>query len=111
MRPRFCFNVSEQKELELIRKSILFSFYHLHSQALLRGESLYNVTPKFHVVDHMLRRQQRTTMSAGVFGSFASEDFIGKMALAAQRAHGATVHSSVIERWLLFFWAHYFGPT
>lgn len=109
MRPRVCFNAAEHDELETIRAAILLSFYHLHQEAASRGVSLYNMTPKFHVVDHMFRRAKRTGISPHMFWTFASEDWIGSMAVSSQKTHGATMQSSVIERWLVCFWSHYYN--
>ena len=110
MRPRFIFTDEELLRIESARKALLMGFHELHKRAALRGQNLFNVTPKFHAVDHMVRRGLRTRVSWHLFWCFASEDAIGSVAKVCAKTHGATTSHRVLQRWLVFFWSTFCVP-
>ena len=108
MRPRFVLTDSEASFLNVARESALHNYYWLHVHFAELGRSMFNMTPKFHECDHMLRRACQTRLSFALVWTFASEDFMGRMAKLSAGGHGATVNSVPLHKWLLYFWSVHF---
>ena len=94
----------EKASLELCRSCAHRCFYQLHCEAAVIAHPGFNLIPKYHLVDHMVRRSCRTSISSHIFWCFRCEDFMGRMAKLCGKVHGAVVHKRAIERWIVQFW-------
>ena len=103
-RPRVRLTVSELGRLSKTREAILLCYHWLHKDAAAQGRRQFNLRPKFHYLDHLLRRSLRTQVSPGVFWTFAAESFIGMFARQCQRVHGASLYRRAVSRWIIYFW-------
>ncbi len=108
IRPRFVFTESEVVELEKARSAALLGFYWLHKKSIECGRYGYNITPKFHQVDEMIRRGLRTRISWHLWWTFCSESAMGNWAKLCGKSHGATIMRRPVERWVMGFWASRF---
>eukprot|EP00969_Alexandrium_andersonii_P010250 447087-Alexandrium_andersonii.AAC.1 len=55
----------------------------MSSTAAANHEFMYQIIPKFHKLDHCIRRACRTRMNAALFWTFGSEDMMRHMAALA----------------------------
>ncbi len=109
-RPRFVLTEEELEQLAIARKSALLSFYALHHIFSTKGESLFNITFKFHQCDHMRRRQIRSKLACWLFRCFASEHSIGSVARVAGATHGASTNRRAVQRFICLFWGTKVAP-
>lgn len=104
IKPRWELSEFELERLEIYRQSALMSYYWLSVTSATEGKRLFNITPKYHQCDHMVRRTIRTTISYILWYCFRQEDHIGKVAKSCASTHGLTTMKRVVERWTIPFW-------
>ena len=107
IKPRFLLTETELLRLGVARKAAFMAYYTLHKMAAEENRNKYNITPKLHVMDHMVRRTLRTGVSYHLYWTFSSEDFIGSIAKVCGKTHGSSTHARALQRWAVFFWVKY----
>ena len=95
----------QARQLEDARQRSLLGFNALTSLSSEGGRQYFVVKPKFHKLDHLLRRAVRTRVSPSAFWTFQDEDMMGIMASLARNCR--LLLQGPAERWLL----HYFSVT
>ena len=86
--------------MRFARQQGLAGFRFLSSFAATNYLNRYNMVPKYHALDHALRRAVRTGVSFGAFWVYRQEDFMGLSARIAAKVHPSAVCVRVIERWI-----------
>ena len=93
----------ERIELEESRKIALQGFNTLSSNARATGQWKYKMRPKFHKLDHALRRSARTGWNLSMLWSFGEEDWLGQQCQMTSNCHGSSLHRRAPQRWLAFY--------
>ena len=93
----------ERIELEESRKIALQGFNTLSSYAKASGQWKYKMRPKFHKLDHALRRTVRTGWNMGMLWSFGEEDWLGQQCHMTGNCDSRSLHRRAVQRWLAFF--------
>ena len=101
--PNFVLDDSQAESLETARKQMLLGYHWLAKYNVSRGWSQYHLIPKFHYLDHALRRAVRTKVSPSIFWCFAQESKMGETARLVHKLHGASSMRRGIGRWLVSF--------
>ena len=96
----------EVGRLRVARQLGLSGFRFLSSFAATNYLNRYNMVPKYHALDHALRRAVRTGVSFGAFWVYRQEDFMGVSSRIASKVHPSAVCVRVIERWISDFFDH-----
>ena len=94
---------AEVERLRLGRRAAFSSLRWLAANAYAHGLSRFHLRPKFHLLDHCLRRCVRTRICFIAFWVFQQEDSMGKWAKVALKVHASVVCARTIERWLALF--------
>ncbi len=66
-RPRVLLNRDELERLAKARESLLYSYHYLTKFNVARGSSHYHMRPKYHRIDHCIRRALRTRVSPALY--------------------------------------------
>ena len=61
------------------------------------------MTPKYHVVDHVLRDGVRTGLSPRAYWTLGDESFGGDLAQMCRELHPASMSKRAVQRWLAVF--------
>ena len=93
---------AEANILEQGRSAALLGYNACAKAAVARGAFLWPIIPKYHKLDHLLRRSIRTRMSASMFWTFSDEDMMKWMSSTVRNSHGLGLLKFPIMRWLLF---------
>ncbi len=104
MRPRFELTEVEKDVLCKFRESALGSYLWLHERSVLAHRRGFNMIPKLHQMDHMVRRSVVTGVAFHTWWCFKAEDLMGRLAKISANTHGATTMKRVIQRWLVQWW-------
>ena len=102
--PGFKLNPTESKDMESFRCTGLLAYSWLTQDAQSKGLKHYCMRPKYHRLDHCLRRAARTQLSPRCFWCFGSEDFLGHLARVLKVVHPKGILQRGVDRWLLYFW-------
>ena len=81
-------NDAEKQRLELTRQRMLLGYHACSKMAHERGDYRYNMIPKFHKTDHMIRRAVRTGLSPSFTWTFSEEDNMRWMSNLCASVHG-----------------------
>ena len=93
----------ERCHLERIRVDMLVGFHNCAKLAAERGKFRYNVIPKFHKLDHLVRRAQRTGVSPRVTWTMMQEDQMQHMSRLCGSVHGLALMRAAPCKWLVDF--------
>ena len=96
-------NQTEISELRLARTAALVGFHRLSKIAMQEGTWVFHMIPKFHMMDHMVRRSIRTGVAVALTWTFTDEDFMGLLARVAAAGHALSTNKVPVQRWLLGF--------
>jgi hypothetical protein len=94
----------ERARLEQARQVALMGFNTLACEARAARRWRFKMRPKFHKMDHALRRSVRTGWNASMSWTFAEEDWLGHQCNMVASCHGATLHRRACQRWLAFWY-------
>ena len=89
--------------MEESRRKALLGFHACSKISAEAHRFRYRLTPKFHKLDHLLRRAVRTRLSPSLFWSFADEDMMKWMVQNAGKCHGLGIMQTPLRKWLVFF--------
>jgi len=87
--------------LETLRQMALLSLHWLSKHCNSHDVFRWKIRPKYHRMDHGLRRAVRTKISPSVYYTFSPEDFMGLVARMCGKCHGSTIIRRGVCRWLL----------
>ena len=94
----------ERLQLEQDRQVGLQGYDALSAEARAAGQWRYKMRPKFHKMDHSLRRSVETGWNVSMTWSFAEEDWLGHQCSMVASCHGSALHRRAVQRWLAFFY-------
>ena len=94
----------ERHRLEQARQIALQGFNTLACEARAARQWRFKMRPKFHKLDHALRRSVRTGWNASMSWPFAEEDWLGHQCHMVASCHGSTLHKRAVQRWLAFWY-------
>ena len=99
--------MAEVAELDVCRKGILFGFRPLAIAAAVAEpvRPLYNMVPKFRMLDHLLRDCVRCRYNFGWCWAMTDEDFVGQIMKLTRGCHLRTISERGALRWLLNIFA------
>ena len=91
-------------QLRLARTASLVGFHRLSKWAMQETQYTFHMIPKFHTLDHMVRRSYRTGIGVCLTWTFSDEDFmVFFIARVAASSHAASTNKVPAQRWLLSF--------
>ena len=93
----------EVDRLRVCRRGAFAALRWLASNAFAHNLSRFHLRPKFHQLDHCIRRSIRTGVIFSAFWVFQQEDSMGKWSKVGLKVHASVVSSRVIDRWLSLF--------
>ena len=93
----------ERCRLERIRVDMLVGFHNCAKLAAERSKFRYNRIPKFHKLDHLVRRAQRTGLSPRLTWCMMQEDQMQHMSRLCASVHGLALMRSASLKWLIDF--------
>ena len=93
----------EVDRLRVGRRAAFAALRWLASNAVAHNLSRFHLRPKFHQLDHCIRRSIRTGVIFSAFWVFLQEDSMGKWSKVGVKVHASVVSSRVIDRWLSLF--------
>ena len=95
---------ADRDALRLARTAALVGFHRLSKIAMEQGRWVFHMIPKFHMLDHMVRRSYRTGLAVWLTWTFCDEDFMGFLARVAASTHASSTNKVPVQRWLLAFY-------
>ena len=104
-RPRVLLEPAELERVGRSRESMLLCYHYLAKVNQRSDIRRYNVRPKYHRIDHCVRRCLRTTVNPCLYWTYGSEDFMGTLARLSRQVHGSHTTRGTVDRWLLFWWS------
>ena len=104
--PNWLLGEQAKSDIEEARCAALLGYHFLAKSACERRVFVYNLIPKHHKLDKLLRRMNRTGVSASLYWTFCLESEMGLAAKVIGRCHGASSMRRGVQRWLLVFWDH-----
>ena len=93
-------------------RDVGLSGYKALSQ-LARRDSLraYQMIPKYHMLDHCLRRSIDSHISFSCFWVYSQESFMGRSARVSKAVHASVIASRAVDRWLSSYKAKTLGTA
>ena len=95
----------DRARLESARVRALCGFNCLSNRALGGNRFYFHVIPKYHKLDHTLRRSVASGLNASSYWTFSDEDWIGWMSRLAHSCHAHTIQTRAIVRWQITYYA------
>jgi hypothetical protein len=99
---------------EMYRAGRLFldMYAALSAQSVRADKILFNITPKFHYMCHMLTTILAEKINPSWYHCYADEDFVGRCASVAGKVHQTTLSTRVCDRYLMqLYWMWVAGPA
>ena len=103
--PNWRLSESQASDLEQCRMRMLLGYHFLAKKHAENASAHFSLVPKFHKVDHLLRRAIRTRVSPSLWWTFSLESHMGIMARMVHKLHASSSSRRGIERWLLYFFS------
>jgi hypothetical protein len=99
----------EVQQLRAARSAALQGYNALARAAQEQGQWYYKIIPKYHKMDHHLRRCCANRLNPGSHWNFANESFIGILARLCQSTHRFSMQHRAIRRWVAYFVIEFVG--
>ena len=74
----------------------------LATDALNAGKKCWKMTPKVHLVQHLLEWQAPSVGNPRFYWTYADEDLVGSMIEVAESCHSSTMAVTCMVKWLVF---------
>ncbi len=101
--PNFVLSDDQVARASNLREEALLSYEWLSNACEFGGVCQYKIRPKYHNLEHGVRRMIRTKLSMSLSYSFSPEDVMGMCARMCNKTHATSMMRRGVGRWLLAF--------
>ena len=96
------FDNETKARLPLIGRQMCGLYAQMATEALAAGRKRWKMTPKVHLVQHLLEWQCLSAGNPRFYWTYADEDLVGSMIEVAESCHASTLAITVMVKWLVF---------